>query len=217
MTISTRLRAFRARSIVEPKTFFQALGRVRRAARDEIERLIAWLDSTIDVDEDEAADDGPCDDQELEPSLGSFDRMSDQIKAWQGGNYDVDAELDKCEEEPSLGSVGEMHVDQTGWAGGGSGDLEQDGGDSGIADQGWTSKSRFAIGKWWGWCDENRTMAPPAGPTAGINVAGWPGGRAGCPRMRPAADDHFPANGRVGARQGRADHDLGPRLPDLSS
>jgi hypothetical protein len=124
MTISTRLRAFRARSIVEPKTFFQALGRVRRAARDEIERLIAWLDSTIDVDEDEAADDGPCDDQELEPSLGSFDRMSDQIKAWQGGNYDVDAELDKCEDEPSLGSVGEMHVDQTGWAGGGSGDRQ---------------------------------------------------------------------------------------------
>jgi hypothetical protein len=105
MTISTRLRAFRARFIAEPtfspETFFQALGRVRRAARDEIERLIAWLDSTIDVDEDSAVDDDPCDDQELEPSLGSFDRMSDQIRAWQGGNYDVDAELDKCDDEDS--------------------------------------------------------------------------------------------------------------------
>jgi hypothetical protein len=89
------------RTDISPETFFQALGRIRRAARDEIERLIAWLDSTIDVDEDSAADDEPCDDQELEPSLGSFDRMSDQIKAWSGGNYDVDAELDRCDDEDS--------------------------------------------------------------------------------------------------------------------
>jgi hypothetical protein len=89
------------RTDISPETFFQALGRVRKAARDEIERLIAWLDSTIDVDEDSAADDEPCDDRELEPSLGSFDRMSDQIKAWQGGNYDVDAELDRCDDEDS--------------------------------------------------------------------------------------------------------------------
>ena len=81
--------------------FFQALGRARRAAREEIQRLIAWLDSTIDVDEDSAAADEPCDDLELEPSLGSFDRMSDQIKAWQGGACDVDAELDKCDDEES--------------------------------------------------------------------------------------------------------------------
>ena len=122
------------RTDISPETFFQALGRVRRAARDEIERLIAWLDSTIDVDEDSAGDDEPCDDRELEPSLGSFDRMSDQIKAWQGGNYDVDAELDKCDDEPSLGSVGDMHFNQGRWAAGNRRDLEQDDAESGIGD-----------------------------------------------------------------------------------
>ena len=90
------------RTDISPETFFQALGRVRRAARDEIERLIAWLDSTIDADEDSAVDDDPCDDHELEPSLGSFDRMSNQIKAWLGGvTCDVDVELDKCDDEES--------------------------------------------------------------------------------------------------------------------
>jgi len=32
-----------------PEVFFQALGRARKAARDEIERLIVRPDSTIDV------------------------------------------------------------------------------------------------------------------------------------------------------------------------
>ncbi|MEH2569756.1 hypothetical protein V1289_009383 [Bradyrhizobium sp. AZCC 2289] len=35
------------RTDISPEHFFQALGRVRRAAQDEIERLIDWLDSTI--------------------------------------------------------------------------------------------------------------------------------------------------------------------------
>jgi hypothetical protein len=122
------------RTDISPETFFQALGRVRRAARDEIERLIAWLDSTIDCDEDSAVDDDPCDDRELEPSLGSFDRMSDQIKAWQGGNYDVDAELDNSDREPSLGSVGDVHFNQERWSKGDSRDIEIDDGDSGVAD-----------------------------------------------------------------------------------
>jgi hypothetical protein len=34
--------------------------------------------------------------------------MSNQIKAWQGGTCDADAELDECDSEPSLGSI-EMH------------------------------------------------------------------------------------------------------------
>ena len=89
------------RTDIPPEIFFQALGRVRRAASDEIERLIAWLDSTIDVDEDSAVDDGPCDGDDFEPSLGSFDRMSNQIRAWQGGICDIDAELDKCDDEES--------------------------------------------------------------------------------------------------------------------
>jgi hypothetical protein len=94
------------RADISPEDFFQALGRVRRSARDEIERLIEWLDSTIDVDEDSAADDDPCDgDPDAEPSLGSFDRMSDQIKAWQArGGFvgDTDCEVDRSDHEPAL-------------------------------------------------------------------------------------------------------------------
>lgn len=52
------------RTDISSEQFFQTLGRVRRAARDEIERLIDWLDSTID--------DGPCDgDPDAEPIQGS--------------------------------------------------------------------------------------------------------------------------------------------------
>ena len=71
------------------------MARARRAARDEIERLIDWLDSTIDVDQDAAVDDRPCDvDTDAEPSLGSFDRMSDQVKAWSHRGWgDIDCEL----------------------------------------------------------------------------------------------------------------------------
>jgi hypothetical protein len=89
------------RTDISPEDFFQALGRVRRTVRDEIERLIDWLDATIDVDQDAAVDDGPCDgDPDAEPSLGSFDRMSDQIKAWSHRGWgDVDMELDRCDDE----------------------------------------------------------------------------------------------------------------------
>jgi hypothetical protein len=93
------------RTDISPEQFFQALGRVRRAARDEIERLINWLDSTIDTDQDTAIDDEPIDDAELEPSLGSFDRMSDQIKAWSSHQFHTegtDREFDRCDDEPAL-------------------------------------------------------------------------------------------------------------------
>lgn len=89
------------RTDISPEQFFQSLGRARKAARDEIERLIDWLDSTIDVDEDFAVDDQPCDgDPDAEPSLGSFDRMSDQIKAWDHRPWgDVDTEQDDADRE----------------------------------------------------------------------------------------------------------------------
>jgi hypothetical protein len=93
---------------ISPENFFQALGRVRRDVRDEIERLIEWLDSTIDTDQDAAVDDEGCDeDSDREPSFGSFDRMSDQINAWQTRpvTADLDAELDRAGSEPSLGAV----------------------------------------------------------------------------------------------------------------
>jgi hypothetical protein len=92
------------RTDISPEDFFQTLGRVRRSARDEIERLIKWLDSTIDCDQDSAVDDEPCDgDTDTEPSLGSFDSMSNQIKAWQTRHVaaDIDAEIDRCDDEPT--------------------------------------------------------------------------------------------------------------------
>lgn len=115
---------------ISPEDFFQALGRVRRAARNEIERLIEWLDSTIDCDEDAAVDDGPCDDDpDSEPSLGSFDRMSDQIKAWDNRHMgDVDCEVDRADHEPALAAP-ELHPmeSQEQWAAGNSDDREGDG------------------------------------------------------------------------------------------
>lgn len=118
------------RTDISPEDFFQTLGRVRRSARDEIERLIEWLDSTIDstidCDEDAAVDDDPCDgDPDAEPALGSFDRMSDQIKAWQTRpvTADVDCELDTADREPSLGS-GNTHHNQTKWTEGNTDDRE---------------------------------------------------------------------------------------------
>jgi hypothetical protein len=121
------------RTDISPEDFFRALGRVRRSVRDEIERLIDWLDSTIDPDVDSAVDDGPCDgDPDMEPSLGSFDRMSDQIKAWStttgyGSSYDVDCELDRCDAEPALAAP-ELHpsASQEHWSRGAGDDREGD-------------------------------------------------------------------------------------------
>src|SRR5437660_757927 len=59
-----------------PEEFFQALGRARKAARGEIERLIGWLDSMIDQGEgvgwlgDPAEDGG-----DYEPRVGSTEAM----------------------------------------------------------------------------------------------------------------------------------------------
>jgi hypothetical protein len=119
------------RTDISPEDFFRVLGRIRRAARDEIERLISWLDSTIDCDEDAAVDDAPCDgDTDTEPSLGSFDRMSDQINAWRTTalcSADVDAELDKSDYEPSLGAPNASEYGgHMNWAAGGDeGDREE--------------------------------------------------------------------------------------------
>ena len=88
------------RTDISPEQFFQTLGRARKAAADEIERLIQWLDSTIDVDEDASIDDEPCDGEgDSEPSLGSFDRLSNQLHGWKSQGWGVDCELDRCDDE----------------------------------------------------------------------------------------------------------------------
>jgi hypothetical protein len=84
--------------------------RLRQKAADEIERLLAFLDASdpyTATEPEEAVDDRPCDgDSDAEPSLGSFDRMSDQTKAWSTrstyAEIEVDAEHDTSDAEPAL-------------------------------------------------------------------------------------------------------------------
>jgi len=57
---------------VTPEEAFQAIGRLRKEARDEIDRLIRLLDTTDDYvsrELEDQVDDNPCDEDELEPSL----------------------------------------------------------------------------------------------------------------------------------------------------
>jgi hypothetical protein len=131
------------RTDVTPEELFQAIGRLRKEARDEIDRLIRFLDESDNHMELEPDDEG--DDSDIEPSLGSFDRMADQSKAWRQSAgelcFSIDAEQDDADNEdgdpaePSLGSVGDVHFDQGRWAAGSRCDLEQDDGETGIADQ----------------------------------------------------------------------------------
>jgi hypothetical protein len=98
---------------ITPEEVFKAIGRLRKEARDEIDRLIRFLDDTDNHMEREPDDEG--DDAELED--------------------DNPAEDDGLA-EPSLGSIGNYaHSDQRAWAAGGRRDLEQDDGESGIGDR----------------------------------------------------------------------------------
>ncbi len=55
------------RTPVTPEEAFQAIGRLRKEARDEIDRLIRFLDDTDNhMELEEAVDDVPCDTDELE-------------------------------------------------------------------------------------------------------------------------------------------------------
>jgi hypothetical protein len=82
------------------------VAKLRQKASAEIERLIDFMDATDRYAANEledAIDDGPCDDQEIEPSLGWGEMQA------RYGQYnepaDIDVELDQCDREPSLGSV----------------------------------------------------------------------------------------------------------------
>jgi hypothetical protein len=89
------------KTAVTPEEAFQAIGRLRKEARDEIDRLIRFLDDTDSH-------------MEREP--------------------DGDEDEDSDPAEPSLGSL-DLHHTQERWAAGGGRDLEQDDGETGIADQ----------------------------------------------------------------------------------
>jgi hypothetical protein len=100
------------RTPVTPEEAFQAIGRLRKEARAEIDRLIRFLDDTDKHMELEP--DGEGDDAEME---------------------DDDPAEDDGLREPSLGSIGDVHFDQRRWAVGDRRDLELDDTESGIADQ----------------------------------------------------------------------------------
>jgi hypothetical protein len=83
-----------------PEQVCQAIGRLRKEARDEIDRLVRFLDDTENHMEREPEDEA--DESELESSLGSFDRIVDQSKAWkQCGEFcsGDDSEQDEADME----------------------------------------------------------------------------------------------------------------------
>jgi hypothetical protein len=115
----------------------QTLCQLRREARDEISRLIQFLDASdeyvmTELEEEAGLEEGG----DSEPSLGSFDRMTNQEKSWRAmGAADLDAELDTADEEPALGSLDpDHHPNQERWAAGDRRDLEKDDTESGIGD-----------------------------------------------------------------------------------
>jgi hypothetical protein len=113
-----------------PEELFQRIGNLRKEARDEINRLIGFLDKTDDyvsreledsIDDnphDEETDDNEEDSEEADPaeySLGSLDHQLDQSCLSDGLGKDLEDEHDGAEPdedgEPSLGSF-EGHDDQ---------------------------------------------------------------------------------------------------------
>src|SRR5665647_1367836 len=65
---------------VTPEELFQAIGRLRKDARDEIDRLIQFLDKTDDYvsrELEDQVDDSPCDDNELDGPENGEDEESD--------------------------------------------------------------------------------------------------------------------------------------------
>ena len=85
------------------------LRRLREKARDEIDRLLEFLDaSDLDPDVEDGGDDE--DGRDAEPSLGSLDRVPNQNRSWlTAPAYILDCELDDCDDEPSLGSSLDSH------------------------------------------------------------------------------------------------------------
>jgi hypothetical protein len=107
----------------------RTLGRLRREARDEISRLIQFLDASDEYvmseleEEDERESVG-----DEEPSLGSFDQVTNQEKSYLTGYCEVDAEFDTADDEPSLASTaGHERDNQERWTEGNVDDREGDG------------------------------------------------------------------------------------------
>jgi hypothetical protein len=129
---------------VTPEELFKAIGSLRKEARDEIDRLIRFLDESDNhMELEEAVDDVPCDDDERElgegddePSLGSHvlpsGAVSYSIPVGRDGSFDCEGDDTpsgrSAEDEPSLGSLEAVGVrgGQEHWAQGAGADQEGD-------------------------------------------------------------------------------------------
>jgi hypothetical protein len=107
---------------ITPEEIFKAIGRLRKEARDEIHRLIQFLDSSDNHMELEPEDE---DDEAMrEPSLGSLDRSIAQTR-WGAGCCD-DTEHEHDGREPDESGIGDYDglMEQVGtqdWQNGGQG------------------------------------------------------------------------------------------------
>lgn len=133
------------RTPVTPEQAFKAIGALRREAVNEIHRLIQFLDKTDDYvsrELEDAVDDNPCDDNELEPGFCGV--TADGASLPGASSWIDEAEGDdtpsgrSAEEEPTLGSVAAHEwSSQSGWSQGGTSDLEEehDGGEPDVDDE----------------------------------------------------------------------------------
>src|SRR3984893_4340487 len=85
---------------VTPEEAFQAIGRLRKEARDEIDRLIRFLDKTDDYVSRELEDSNDDNPHDEETDDNREDNEDDGLS------------------EPSLGSSGDLHLNQERWSDG---------------------------------------------------------------------------------------------------
>jgi hypothetical protein len=148
---------------VAPEVLFQAIGRLRKEAQDEIERLLSFLDATDDPDlEDDEVEDDP----DQDPSLGAQEPGTYNVdqSRWEKSPRDDledehdgrepslcgiavhgvdDLEFDVADLEPSLGSI-DASDNQRGWAQCDRTDGEESPGDD-EPSLGWTSDGAIGM------------------------------------------------------------------------
>lgn len=99
---------------ITPEQAFQAIGRLRKAARDEIDRLIRFLDETDNH-------------MELEQNGDEADASYPEGSQRLTGHPNEDDEPSGDESEPSLGSrTNGEHSDQSQWGKGAADDMEDE-------------------------------------------------------------------------------------------
>src|SRR3954470_14758456 len=93
-----------ATQVAEREEALQRVRRLRKQAADEIDRLLGFLDAIdpyVTTEMEDAVDDSPCDDHELEASLCGVEVGQKNMAA---DSFGSDLELDTSDDEPNLGS-----------------------------------------------------------------------------------------------------------------